>query len=95
MQDIQFATDWYNEQLVGLDSRFQKQVKIQINSLKKGIEHRLFSLKDRRLNTIIFSAKENLKTADPFENEDVFKYLIQLEIQKKRVNKILGRTIIK
>ena len=36
-----------------------------------------------------------LKTADPFENEDVYKYLIQLEIQNKRVNKILGRTIIK
>ena len=75
--------------------KFGVDVPIEINSLKKGIEHRLFSLKDRRLNTIIFSAKENLKTADPFENEDVFKYLIQLEIQKKRVNKILGRTIIK
>ena len=34
-QDIQFATDWYNEQLDGLGARFQKQVKIQINSLKK------------------------------------------------------------
>jgi DNA primase len=75
--------------------KFGVDVPMEINSLKKGIEHRLFSLKDRRLNTIIFSAKENLKTADPFENEDVYKYLIQLEIQKKRVNKILGRTIIK
>lgn len=75
--------------------KFGVDVPMEINSLKKGIEHRLFSLKDRRLNTIIFSAKENLKTADPFENEDVFKYLMQLEIQKKRVNKILGRTIIK
>ena len=34
-QDIQDATDWYNEQLKGLGSRFQKQVKAQINSLKK------------------------------------------------------------
>ena len=75
--------------------KFGVDVPQEIHSLKKGIEHRLFSLKDRRLNTIIFSAKENLKTADPFENEDVFKNLMLLEVQKKRVNKILGRTIIK
>jgi mRNA-degrading endonuclease RelE of RelBE toxin-antitoxin system len=35
LQDIQKATDWYNEQLQGLGSRFQKQVKSLINSLKK------------------------------------------------------------
>jgi ParE toxin of type II toxin-antitoxin system, parDE len=35
LQDIQHATDWYNEQLQGLGSRFQKQTKLQINSLKK------------------------------------------------------------
>ena len=35
LQDIQNATDWYNEHLQGLGSRFQKQVKTQINSLKK------------------------------------------------------------
>jgi hypothetical protein len=26
LQDIQEATDWYNEQLQGLGSRFQKQI---------------------------------------------------------------------
>lgn len=35
LQDIQDVTDWYNEQLPGLGSRFQKQVKFQVNSLKK------------------------------------------------------------
>jgi mRNA-degrading endonuclease RelE of RelBE toxin-antitoxin system len=35
LQDIQDATDWYNEQLEGLGTRFQKQVKTQINSLEK------------------------------------------------------------
>ncbi len=35
LQDIQEATDWYNKQLHGLGSRFQKQVKAQINALKK------------------------------------------------------------
>lgn len=32
--DILEATDWYNKQSPGLGSRFQKQVKQQINSLK-------------------------------------------------------------
>ena len=34
INDIQEATDWYNEQLQGLGSRFQKQVIVKINSLK-------------------------------------------------------------
>ena len=39
------------------------------------------------------SIKEQLKTADPFENSDVFESIKKLEIQKMRVNKILGITI--
>lgn len=35
LKDIQDATDWYNEQRQGLGARFQKQTKLQINSLKK------------------------------------------------------------
>ncbi len=33
-QDILEITDWYNQQSAGLGTRFQKQVKLQINSLK-------------------------------------------------------------
>lgn len=39
IQDIQEATDWYNKQLAGLGSRFQKQVKQQINLLKVNAEN--------------------------------------------------------
>lgn len=34
VNDIQQTTDWYNEQIKGLGTRFQNQVKSQINSLK-------------------------------------------------------------
>jgi len=34
LQDIQEATDWYNEQSYGLGIRFQEQVKLHINKLK-------------------------------------------------------------
>ena len=74
--------------------KFGVDVPLEIHLLKKGIDHRLFSLKSRRLNTIIMSVKEQLKTADPFENSDVFETIKKLETQKMRVNKILGITII-
>ena len=67
----------------------------EIHSIKKGVEHQLFSLKEKRLNSILKEAKELIKTADPFENQNVFEFVILLENQKKRVNKILGRTIIR
>ncbi len=34
LNDIQKASEWYNEQLLGLGERFQSQVILQINSLK-------------------------------------------------------------
>ncbi len=37
--DIQESTDWYNKQLAGLGTKFQKQVKQQINSLKSNAEN--------------------------------------------------------
>ena len=67
----------------------------EIHSIKKGVEHQLFSLKEKRLNGILKDAKELIKTADPFENKNVYEFVILLENQKKRVNKILGRTIIR
>jgi ParE toxin of type II toxin-antitoxin system, parDE len=36
LDDIQKATDWYNEQLAGLGTRFQSQTSAQIASLKNG-----------------------------------------------------------
>ena len=35
LNDIQESTKWYNLQSEGLGFRFQKQIKLQINSLKK------------------------------------------------------------
>ena len=75
--------------------KFGVDVPLEIHALKKGIDHRLFSLKARRLNSIILSTKEQLKTSDPFENTDVFETIKKLETQKMRVNKILGITVIK
>ena len=75
--------------------KFGVNVPQEIHLIKKGIEHQLFSLKEKRLNHILKEAKELLKVADPFENANAFEFVMMLEVQKKRVNKILGRTVIK
>ena len=75
--------------------KFGVNVPQEIHLIKKGIEHQLFSLKEKRLNQILKEAKELLKVADPFENVNAYEFVIMLESQKKRVNKILGRTVIK
>jgi DNA primase len=75
--------------------KFGVNVPLEIHLIKKGIEHQLFSLKEKRLNQILKEAKELLKVADPFENVNAFEFVMMLESQKKRVNKILGRTIIR
>jgi len=75
--------------------KFGVAVPSEIYAIKKGIEHQLFSMKEKRLAMILKDAKELLKVADPFENQNVFEFVIMLEHQKKRVNKILGRTVIR
>ena len=75
--------------------KFGVDVPQEIHLLKKGVEHRLYSLKEKRLYAIIIEAKELLKVADPFENKNVYEFVISLENQKKRVNKLLGRTVIR
>ena len=75
--------------------KFGVEVPKEIHLLKRGIEHQLFSLKEKRLLKIIQEAKELLKDADPFENIKPYEFVMMLEAQKKRVNKILGRTVIK
>ena len=48
LHDIQHATDWYNFKQQGLGSRFQKQVKKQINSLKSNPETYVIRYSDVR-----------------------------------------------
>lgn len=71
--------------------KFGVSVPIEIYGIKKGIEHQLFSLKERRLDLILTEAKELLKIADPFENPNAYEFVIMLEKQKVRVTKILKR----
>lgn len=73
LKDIQEATDWYNKQLQGLGSRFQKQVIVQINSLKSNPSAYAVRYADVRCMIIKkfpflvhFTADENQKLVDVF-----------------------------
>lgn len=93
----QFAIDIASSPYI-LSNQWEKfgvSVPQEIYAMKKGIEHQLFSLKSKRLDQIIANAQELLKVADPFENKNVFEFVVLLLNKKKRVNKILGRTVIK
>ena len=52
LDDIQFATDWYNNQVEGLGKRFQKQVINQIGKLKNTAEIHVIRYKDVRCMVI-------------------------------------------
>lgn len=65
------------------------------NEVKRSAEHVLYSLKDKRLNKHIMEMKESLRSL-PFEEVlKVQERIMYLEQEKKNLNKILGRIIIK
>ncbi|MBK6521576.1 MAG: hypothetical protein IPG08_04170 [Sphingobacteriaceae bacterium] len=75
--------------------RFGVIITDEKNEVKKSAEHFLFSLKEKKLNTFILDLKEQLKEQ---AYEDVIKTqekIMNLEQNKKRINKLLGRIIIK
>ena len=67
----------------------------EINDIKKSTENLLFSLKEKKINSFINQKQDLLKLTNPEETEHIIKEIIQLIELKKRVNKLLGRIVIK
>ena len=67
----------------------------EINDIKKSTENLLFSLKEKKINSFINQKQDLLKLTNPEETEHIIKEIIQLIGLKKRVNKLLGRIVIK
>lgn len=75
--------------------KFGVLVSDEKNEVKRSAEHALLSLKDKKLTHYISEMKEQLKDK-PFE--EVLKLqekIMKLEQEKKNLNKLLGRIIIK
>lgn len=74
---------------------FGVEVPSEVDNLKKGIEHMLFSYKEKKLNVHISNLKEKLKEKDEVQEIETLTELKDLEIVRSRVNKHLGRVVVK
>ena len=74
---------------------FGVNVPAEVQSLKEAIEHLLFSYKEKKLTSFIQEKKESLK-ADPDQNNlETLRELRDLEVIRGRLNKLLGRVVVK
>jgi len=74
---------------------FGVQVADEITNIKKGAQHLLFSLKEKKLNVYIREKQELLKTASEEDTLLLMKEILHLTVLKSRVNKLLGRIVVK
>ena len=74
---------------------FGVSVTTEISNVKKGTQHILYSLKEKKLHHFISEKQELLKTSTSEESDDLLKQIIHLTNLKSRVNKLLGRIIVK
>lgn len=76
-------------------STFGVYVTSEITNIKKGTQHVLFSLKEKKLNKFISEKQETLREADEELSHEILKEIIHLTSLKGRVNKLLGRVVVK
>jgi hypothetical protein len=76
-------------------STYGVEVSHEINHIKRAAQHVLFSLKEKILNKLILEKREELKVASTENQELILSEIIKYENFKKRVNKLLGRVVIK
>lgn len=74
---------------------FGVHVPQEISTIKKGTQHLLFSLKEKKLNSYIREKQELLKNASDDEMLQLMKEILHLITLKSRVNKLLGRIVVK
>lgn len=74
---------------------FGVYVSPEIANVKRAAQHLLFSLKEKKLNFYINQKQELLKTAPNEEIPEILKEILHLTTLKSRVNKLLGRIVVK
>lgn len=84
-----------NHELSSKWGNFGVRVVPEITNIKKGTQHLLFSLKEKKLNAYIREKQELLKTAVEVDMVPIMKEIQHLTSLKSRVNKLLGRIVVK
>lgn len=84
-----------NYELSNKWQNFGVYVSPEIANIKKASQHLLFSLKEKKLNHYISEKQELLKTATNEQVDSILKDILHLSSLKSRVNKLLGRIVVK
>jgi DNA primase len=74
---------------------FGVHVTPESHNIKKTTQHILFSLKEKKLNHFLTEMQEQLKTGSYEQHELVLNEIVRLSKLKTRVNKLLGRIVIR
>ena len=84
-----------NHELSSKWGNFGVHVSEELANIKKGSQHLLFSLKEKKLNGFIREKQELLRTASEEDIQLIMKEILHLTTLKSRVNKLLGRIVVK
>lgn len=84
-----------NYELSGKWANFGVYVSPEIANIKKAAQHLLFSLKEKKLNHYIHLKQELLKDCKPEDTQQLLQDILHLTSLKSRVNKLLGRIVVK
>lgn len=84
-----------NYELSAKWKNFGVEVPEEVTNLKRGTQHLLYSLKEKKLNAYILEKQDQLKVAGEDGTEAIMKEIIRLTHLKSRVNKLLGRIVVK
>ncbi|MBA3663750.1 MAG: DNA primase [Bacteroidetes bacterium] len=84
-----------NYELSGKWAHFGVHVSNELSNIKKTSQHLLFSLKEKKLHHYISLKQELLKDCTPEETQGILQEILHLTTLKSRVNKLLGRIVVK
>jgi len=84
-----------NHELSAKWEHFGVHVSKEIDHIKKSTQNLLYSLKEKKLNVYIREKQTQLKTANEEETQTLMNDILHLNTLKRRVNKLLGRIVVK
>jgi DNA primase len=84
-----------NHELSAKWEHFGVHVSKEIDHIKKSTQNLLYSLKEKKLNVFIREKQTQLKTANEEETQTLMNDILHLNTLKRRVNKLLGRIVVK
>lgn len=75
--------------------RFGVEVISEVSIIKKATQHLLYSLMEKKLRAYITEKQEQLKANEEIKEQELLKDITHLVTLKSRVNKLLGRIVVR